>query len=174
MVNDLVEIMSPPQNPAEASGEPWDRVEARIGTILPDDYKVFIETYGSGRIDPFIWVLNPFSSRKYINLLGQRVMQLSALKEPKDKFDDECPYPLYPESGGLLPCAMTDNGDVIHWLTVGPANEWSIVVNGGRVPVYKSYRMNLTAFLAGLLTGTVRCSIFPQDAFVEKPNFEVN
>lgn len=40
---------------------------------------------------------------------------------------EKCPYPFYPEPGGLLPWAGTDNGDRVCWLTEGQPDGWTVV-----------------------------------------------
>jgi len=127
---------------------------------LPDDFKDFIRIYGSGRIGRFMWVLNPFAKNPNINLLEQSREQLESLRYLRDRGETN-PYALYPESGGLLPVAVTDNGDVIHWLTRGVAVDWAIVVNDSRSPDYEQFNCNLTEFLAGLLDQSLICGILP-------------
>ncbi|MCI0662085.1 MAG: SMI1/KNR4 family protein, partial [Acidobacteria bacterium] len=62
---------------------------------------------------------------------------------------------------GLLPFAMTDNGDVLHWDTLGMPEDWTVIVNEARAPEYDEFESNFTDFLYGILTETVMCSIFP-------------
>lgn len=40
-----------------------------LGMILPLDYKKFINKYGTGSINDFIWILNPFSENENLNLI---------------------------------------------------------------------------------------------------------
>ena len=88
-------------------------MEAVIKTELPPDYKVFINTYGTGSIDSFLWVLNPFSSNKHLNLLDQLSTTLDAFRVFQKDSGVELAYPLYPLKGGLIPWAASDNGDVL-------------------------------------------------------------
>jgi hypothetical protein len=46
-VETLINIMPPPETPIEPRGATWTSVESAIGTVLPSDYKAFIEKYGS-------------------------------------------------------------------------------------------------------------------------------
>lgn len=156
--------MPPPANPVETGGS-WLDVEDAIGSKLPDDFKEFIRSYGSGTIDHFLSVLNPFSSRPALNLLEQSKRQLEALRELHDDFDEKNPFELYPTLGGLLPVAITDNGDVIHWLTSGNAPEWTVVVNEARSPDYEQFECDLTTFLERVLNKSVTCRAFPSSAF---------
>jgi hypothetical protein len=171
-IENLISIMPPPEAPIEASGTTWVSVESAVGTILPGDYRAFIEKYGSGRISGFVWIFNPFSKRQSINLVSQLSVQTDALKSLAQDFGEKCPYPLFPENDGLLPLGMTDNGDVIHWLTKGKPNDWKIVVNEARGPRYEEFDSNLTSFLWEILTRASRCNLLPRDFPQGSPNFE--
>ena len=163
-------ILTAPSNPAELPvSSDWTAIENQIGK-LPTDYKHFLERFGSGTIDNFLWILNPFSRNKYGNLLTVMEPVLSALKELRDSGEDS-PYPLHPESGGLLPFGKTDNGDALFWQTVGEPDRWPIVVNAARDPTYEKFESDMTDFLAGILSRHVRCSIFPDDFPSQRPVF---
>jgi hypothetical protein len=111
-------------------------------------------------------VLNPSSKSVNINLLEASRDPSDTLRDARD--DGELiPYALYPDSGGLLPVAATDNGDIIYWLTRGDAADWIIVVNGSRSDDYEEFECNLTAFLKGLIDKSIICNIFPDDSFSE-------
>ena len=171
-IEDLINIMQPPAAPIEARGAAWASVESDIGTALPADYKAFIEKYGSGRINAFVWIFNPLSNRPGINLVSQMSVQLNALKTLAQDFGEQCPYALFPENGGLLPLGVTDNGDVIHWLTKGEPADWRIVVNEGRGQRYEEFDSNLTSFLRRILTRDTRCSLLPPNFPQGAPSFE--
>ncbi|GGC88842.1 SMI1/KNR4 family protein [Chelatococcus reniformis] len=160
---DIETVMPPPTAAIEAAPADWLRVETELGTALPSDYKAYIEAYGSGRIADFIWIFNPFTKRENINLLTQVPRQINVLRELADGGAPQ-PFPLFPAPAGLLPVGMTDNGDVILWLTVGSPDEWTVVINDSRSPEYAAHRRDLTGFLAGVLTGQEPCPIFP-DSF---------
>lgn len=168
----LARLMPPPSNPVETSGS-WLHVEDALGTQLPDDFKEFIRHYGSGKINHFLLVLNPFSSRKRLNLLEQSKLQLDVLRELRDEFGETNPYKLYPAIGGLLPVAITENGDVVHWLTNGSPEKWVIVVNEARSPDYELFKCNLTEFLEALMEKTIECRAFPKMIFDEKIEFSL-
>jgi hypothetical protein len=169
----LLEILTPPPAPAEAPpGGAWAEVEGHVGSPLPDDYKAFVERFGTGRIDNFIWVFNPFSKNRHVNLVEQVEVRLDALKVLRDEFDEELPYKLYPEPSGLLPFAATDNGDVLHWKTDGPPNDWTVVVNESRAPEYEEFDTGMTGFLSDILTRARACRIFPSSFPGQSPTFE--
>lgn len=124
----LMDLVPPPPNAIETQGD-WAQVEQHLGTALPDDYKLFISVYGSGTIcDTFIYILNPFASDKYWNLLkyyqGALARYQEAIKEGTDRVN---PYPVYPESGGILPWGISANGHEMFWFTGGEPNSWGIV-----------------------------------------------
>jgi hypothetical protein len=171
-IEDLISIMTPPQAPIESRGGTWTSVEGAIGTVLPADYKAFIENYGSGRISGFVWIFNPFSSRPGVNLANQVSVQLNALKTLAHDFGEQCPYALFPEHGGLLPLGLTDNGDVIHWLTEGEPASWKIVVNEARGPRYEKFDGDLTSFLRKILTRDSKCILLPRTFPQGTPSFE--
>ena len=172
MLDDLQKIIPPPLAPIETSGASWQAIEAELGTLLPEDYKSFVEAYGSGRIGGFIWILNPFSERENLNLLNQVPRQLAALKELAKDFSETRPYPLYPVPGGLLPFSITDNGDVLHWRTSGKPCDWGVIVNDARSAHYEIYDVNMASFLVGVLTGKLHCPVFPAAFPPGSPEFE--
>jgi hypothetical protein len=171
-IDDLRAILPPPPTPVEAHGKTWSVVEQEIGTQLPDDYKIFIDQYGSGRINGFIWVFNPFASGRFINLGRQIVDRLGALETLARDFGEQCPYPCFPQKGGLLPFAATDNGDVIYWITDGDPNAWRVAVNQARGPKYEEFSLNATGFLAGILTHKTKCTVFPKSLEEVGASFE--
>jgi len=168
----LTKILPPPIQPVEACGS-WSNIEEALGALLPADFKEFIETYGSGTIAQFMSVLNPFSDRPGLKLLERPQRQLDALRVLQDEFGEQNPFPLYPAPRGLLPVAITDNGDVVHWRTNGEAVDWPMVVNESRSPDYQEFQCNLTEFLAGNLDGTIACDAFPRSVFSNSPIFHV-
>lgn len=171
MIDALSRLMPPPSDPRETSGS-WSEVEASLGTPLPEDYKRFIDQYGSGAINGFVTVFNPFSRRPGLSLLEQSKQNLETLRTLHDAFGEPRPYELHPALSGLLPVAITDNGDVVHWLTDVEPSKWSIVVNEARSPDYEHFACDLTTFLAGVLRKSITCRAFPASAFDREPDFQ--
>lgn len=161
----LCKILPTPAAPIEVGRvEEWPEIERVVGTMLPSDYKQYINTFGTGCIGNFLWPFNPFSENKHLNLVEQISVSLEALKVLKEKWGDrQCPYPLYPESGGLLPWGITDNGDILFWFTVGHPDDWPIVINEARAPVYEKYEESMTSLLSKLISGEIVSDIFPDD-----------
>ena len=48
------------------------------------------------------------------------------MRETKDDYPDEVPYPLFPDSGGLYPFGIDGNGNTFLWKTEANANKWAI------------------------------------------------
>ena len=118
-------IIAPPDLPRE-SGSPaaWAAVEEELGIALPNDYKEYVHTFGTGKIADFVLPYNPFSDNRFLNLLKQVPKQVGTLRQMKEEFgEEECPYPLYPDPAGLLPWGCTDNGNILFWLTTGHPDE---------------------------------------------------
>lgn len=161
---DLCEAVSPPANAVEPGNpEAFTAVEARLGFALPADYKSLIHAYGTGSWMGFLWVLNPFAHSRFLNLFEQTQRQLDAERTIRANWPTQVPFPIYPEQGGLLPWAMTDNGDRLYWLTEGQPETWATIVCESRGPRYDYHRMSCCAFLRRWIAGELRISVFPDD-----------
>ena len=54
---------------------------------------------------------------------------LESYREGRDGWlVEQCPFPIFPEPGGLLPAGGDTNGGSIFWITDGPPGEWSLVL----------------------------------------------
>lgn len=163
----LINTMTPPDAPLE-TGSPgaWSSIENRIGTRLPADYKEYIATYGTGSIGDFLWPYNPFSENPNLNLVRRMELDAGALRQIREKFgEEEVPYPLYPEPGGLMSWAVSDNGDTLYWLTQGDPSYWRVVVNESRGPDFEHFEESTTSFLAKLISGELISEILPSSVF---------
>jgi hypothetical protein len=171
MLDQLLSLVSGPPDPVEAgTRQGWVNVEQVLGIVLPLDYMDFINTFGSGQVGGFIAVLNPFSHDDTLSLVSEGFSRLDALRFLKARHgESECPYPLYPEEGGLLPWGITDNGDVLFWQTLGDPDEWSIVVNEGRRPIFEEFACSVTTFLVRVLNREIASKILT-DAFTSEDN----
>ena len=166
----LMRKLVPPRRPVEAAGE-WASIEDAMGVVFPDDFKRFVGIYGSGVIGDFLTILNPFSTRPELNLPRQSRRQLDVLHALQDTFGEQVPFKLHPIKGGLLPVGITDNGDVIHWLTSDAVADWTIVVNDARSPDYEHFPCCLTQFIEGVIERSIRCRAFPLSIFQAPPAF---
>jgi hypothetical protein len=156
----LIQIVRPPEEPVEIGDDTaFAAVEQQLGLSLPRDYKEYIATYGSGRWHVFWWILNPFSENEHLNLLVQsqnrRPKKWSALDAERAVRESEKKYPhaIYPESGGLLPWAITDNGGRMFWLTAGEPSGWKTVYYASRDPNFEVHDLPCMAILLGIVNG---------------------
>jgi hypothetical protein len=160
----LRDAVPPPSRPVEVgSMELFATVEARLGLALPDDYKHLVCAYGTGSWKGFLWVLNPFSSNRYLNLFEQAKCQLEAERAIRTDWPRDVPFALYPEPGGLLPWAMTDNGDRLYWLTAADPVHWPTVVYESRGPEHELHRLGCCEFLLQWTAGRLPVAVFPDD-----------
>jgi len=163
----LVQLMPPPPDPIDSIGD-WHAVESQINTRLPDDYKSFIELYGTGRIAGLLWPLNPFSSNKFLNLLHQCSLILDTERSLRDEFPKYHPWPLFPESDGLFPWCTTDNGDYILWRTKGDPNNWTTFIYEIRGTTRQDCPYGVSSFLYRWLIGDIEVEIFDREPIFEQ------
>ncbi|OAH97874.1 SMI1/KNR4 family protein [Methylomonas methanica] len=165
-------ILSPPSRPTDVpKNDDWQEIEARMGTLLPSDYKEFVNKYGTGRIANFLWIFNPFSRNENLNLETQLDRQRDVFAD-LESFGEVLPYKLFPKDGGIFPFAMTDNGDVLFWRTCGNPDQWSLVVNDARSPEWQEFALPFGEFLFELLSGRLVCVVFPRSFPGESLKFD--
>lgn len=146
----LTALVPPPPSPVAADGD-WARIESDLGLRLPADFKALTRHYGLGQFADFLSPLNPFSGE---GALLRSARRLLAEEGPsRQECPQEHPHPYYPEPGGLLVWAGTDNGDRICWLTEGEPDAWTTVAWNPRSLRYASHPMGAIAFLYNWLTG---------------------
>lgn len=159
--DDLTRLIPPPPQPLWANGD-WDEVEAALGMELPPDFKQMVGAYGAYHFAEFLTPLTPFGGRDL--LVGPAKRLLDQERNFRDSNPDACPYPFYPEPGGLLPWAGTDNGDRVCWLTDGQPDEWTVVCWNPRGWYYDAHPVAAVEFLVGWLSGHISTSVFPDAA----------
>jgi hypothetical protein len=172
MLEQLRRLLPPPAEPLEAAPpDGWAEVEAALGTGLPDDFKAFTELYGSGKVDDFLYLFNPFAEGQDGNLLFEKDRVLAAYAETRAKFPARLPLPPFPEAGGVLPLGRTDNGDELYWVTGGDPGDWLVALLESRAAHQEVHRMPVTGFLAALAAGELVTAILP-DEVVHRPRHE--
>lgn len=170
-IEKLKEILKPPNDPVDTpkAGD-WLKIESILGK-LPEDYMRFVESFGTGSVDGFVWIFNPVSSNQNLNLLDQIHIKISALSDSVEMFGEVVPYPLFPKPGGLMPFGVTDNGDVLFWQVNSNPPDWKVIVNAARESKWKKYDVGMTDLLAGLLSRQIICEVFPGDFPSDRPVF---
>lgn len=167
--NRLVEMVPPPKSPRDAGDEEHVlSVELMLGLRLPTDFKKLILTYGSGCWQQFWYILNPNTANQHLNFIAQsqnlRQKAWSALDSERLIREDEnyqYAHPIYPDPGGILCWAKTDNGGRLFWLTEGEPDAWPIVYYANRDSDFCVYNMTCTELVYGAVSGTL--SIFVEE-----------
>jgi len=160
-LSELEQVLPVPKHPVQVpSAEDIRSAEEALGLRLPQDYKDYIRTYGSGKIDDFLWILLPGSPNPYGDLI-------TVWKEQKPIFEHmqkgEAPlsYDLHPATPGLLPIGQTDNGDTLFYVCEGPAETWRMAVLVSRDDDVEVFDLGLTSFLAAALRHEL--DVLPED-----------
>jgi len=77
----LARLILPPERPTENDGD-WSKLEKKLHTPLPDDYKEFVSRYGAGMIgDVPIYVHTPFSKEPLHGIEQKAKAVMKAVKE---------------------------------------------------------------------------------------------
>ncbi len=159
----IINLMPPPEKALEIPSDgDWARCEQAVGK-LPADYREFLAVYGTGAIDFFLWVYNPASLNENLNLLNQQRVVLDDLRVFAQDFPEYYPMPIFPDPGGFLPFAGTDNGDNIFWVAEGAPDTWHIALMGGRAPEVFHFNGGLSDFLVAILSRKFDCFVLPED-----------
>jgi len=116
------EILTPPAHTVPFNPAVWPVVEGRLGK-LPETYKDFVNGFGAGSIDNFIWIYIPFVENQNLELLQQIPVHERTLRALKEDHNYWLPFNVEAEPGGLLPFGITDNGDGLYWLMEGDPDE---------------------------------------------------
>lgn len=149
----------------------WAEIESRMGTELPSDYKEFINEYGTGNINNFMWILTPFDENEYVNLFKMGMKISEAYMTSKLYNPDFFKHDVFPVVGGILPWGYTENGDELYWLTEGESDDWKVIVYESRSSDFYEYSMGFVQFIYELISKKITCSAFPDDFPGEKSEF---
>lgn len=160
MIDRLIRLCPPPSR--ERATIDWDALHARIGVVLPPEYREVTEVYGLGDYGAFLHLFVPCARNRFFNLEQQIEWQLDAVRFIADDYPAEAPYPLDYRTGGLLPIGLSDNGDVVFYLT-DPKRPWDIVIHESRGPEWDQVEGPIDRFLARVLSGEYRSPIFPEN-----------
>lgn len=167
--NKLKEILIQ-EKPKETSGD-WSKVEESLQTVLPEDFKEFISTYGTGEIANHLIIFNPFAKSDTYNLIEQMKVLTMTYNYFKRKRPQDFPYAAFPEQEGLLPFGLTVNGDQLFWLT-NRDSEWTIVVREQETGMFSHYKESMTDFLYKLLNKEIPNNLLPKELSTNKLSFK--
>ncbi|NIF19822.1 SMI1/KNR4 family protein [Pantoea sp. Cy-639] len=157
-IQGLVRTLTPPPRPSESGvGITWPPLDS--GMQFPRDFIEFITKYGTGRIADFILIFNPFSANEEVNFFRQKELILQDFRELIDSDSDYYSCKLYPETNGLVPVGVTDNGDYIFWVSNSKAesDEWTTAIIPARSPDVEYFDSDLTTLLERVLSKSIKC-----------------
>ncbi|WP_229891724.1 hypothetical protein [Streptomyces mashuensis] len=156
----LVRLCPPPADPPPAVG--WAQVERALGAALPADYKQLVETYGDGVFDDTIWLLAPDSAYEDCDLQTQTTERNEILADLWEGGEAK-PAGLVEAGARVLPWAFEEGtGAFLYWLARPGQHpdEWTVLYNEGRGPLWEHHDMGCLAFLLAVLTGTAETQYF--------------
>ena len=140
----------------------WAAVEASLGLRMPASYKLMVDLFGASSWHGFLHVLSPFDEGSSLRLRGAEILEADRVS--RASFPTHYPLPLYPEPGGLLPWAVTDNGDTLYFVTKGPPDEWPTVIKGPRAPEFEVMFLSPALLVHHFAAGTLRSVVLPAGA----------
>ncbi|MFE1791801.1 hypothetical protein ACFW7J_25985 [Streptomyces sp. NPDC059525] len=164
----LVRLCPPPVDPPPAVD--WAKAERALGTGLPADYKRLVGTYGAGIFDETVQLLVPDAGHDDFDLLAltaERDEILAGLWEYEDR-----PPGLEEAGARVLPWAAEEGtGAYLYWLARPGRHpdEWTVLYNEGRGPLWEHHDTGCLAFLLAVLTGTAETDYFGHLHEVLKP-----
>lgn len=162
---DALKILAPPPaHPRDAANVwAWPKIEHALETALPEDYRRFVQAYGSGCFARFLWPLNPFSKKPELNLAEQGRIGTDSRGRPTDPFAVE---------QGLRLWGFTDDGHRLYWKTGGAPSDWPVMVWSPEGPDHQLYPHTMTEFVYNWLQQDLTVRLFPTRRF--KPIFEIH
>ncbi|MEO6088625.1 MAG: SMI1/KNR4 family protein [Umezawaea sp.] len=135
----------------------WTAVEERLGTSLPPDYRRLMSTWRSGILDDFVQLLCPVQDESTLSrFVRESAEYVEYAGEWRRADSNAVPHPLPPEESGILPWAVSADGDVFFWLPSGPSPAtWTIVFCDDSYSTWGAYDGTLTEFLLDLVRGRI-------------------
>lgn len=171
-IDELAQLVGRPPSVVEAGAADaveWTMVERRLGLGLPTDFKQLLEAYGVCKWGDFLHLLSPFTANEHLLLERAAHRALGAAREIRRQYAEDVPFALYPESCGLFPCGVTDNGDTLYWLTQGPCSAWPIVILQARDPRAEQHNLSVSTLLLHFLRGDLESRILLEPFEGEAP-----
>lgn len=142
----LMTIIPPPKRPkGVGSPQQWLRTTKSLGTELPEDYRQFVEVYGTGLFAGFYIVLTPGAKDPYGNLV-----EYLGLLGPHFEHHDRLPFPIHPARPGLLVWGGDENGNYYYWLTKGAPDQWKVVTEEVRGTGFAKHNCSMVGYLLGV------------------------
>jgi hypothetical protein len=133
----------------------WDEVESLLGVRFPDDYKRLMNRFPSGAFSEYFYLYSPIQSGESLDTFRQRwEADLAWLVHLRDDESETIPYPIYPESGGLIPWGLGDE-QYFYWKTntLDDPDTWNVVFTDHLATDWGEYSGNVSSFLLDAIGG---------------------
>lgn len=158
----LAVLVPPPADPRPTWGRlSWPELFERLGTPLPTDYVAFVDRYGPGNLSNWLQLRDPLQANEslaeWANTVGDQYRYHRA------RFPQWYPLSAWPEPGGFLACAMTDDADRIGWLITGHPEEWVVTIWPRHSHDVPKLHGAFTEVLLGWVRGEVDVDGLPAD-----------
>lgn len=141
----------------------WKSIQEHYSLEFPVDYKYFIDYFGTGSIEKFLWVLNPFSENINLNFLSALYLR-DAYTEMQINFPDIYNREKFPKSGSFFHWAISDNGDSLFWCIDGNSpDQWMVGVHSSDQADEEITNLNTQEFLVKIFLGGFDSRILPSD-----------
>ncbi|MCX5231186.1 SMI1/KNR4 family protein [Streptomyces sp. NPDC006553] len=114
----------------QSTPDDWSEVERYVGSPLPNDFKTFLNAYGSGVISGELVLFHPRGSSP---LLERMRKTHQAFTERRDRAlgrgdSEHVPHPFHPEAKGLISWGYDHSGDEYFFLPCdSDPDRWKIV-----------------------------------------------
>ncbi|WP_369189730.1 SMI1/KNR4 family protein [Streptomyces sp. R08] len=156
----LVSLLEVNEPLAPRPATDWSQVEARLGHSLPSDYQALVGELGGGRLDGYLWLLEPDCPNRHYDLVTTDKDQTQILAELWEA-GEERPIELVNSGAQVFPWAVTDNGECLYWFARPnvSADDWTIAVNEARGSEWEFFPAGCVEFLDGILSRTLESEI---------------
>lgn len=156
----LARLCPPPSGDGRAVR--WAAVEKALGIALPADYKQLVRTHGGGLFAAVFHLLEPGCPDAAYDVVAQTAEHAEILAELWAG-GEERPSELLEGGTRLAPWGYAEGaGHFLYWLVrpgVEP-EEWTIILNEGRGPLWEAYPVSCSQFLHDVVAGTTTSFYF--------------
>lgn len=160
IIKKILESMPSPKK--EQDSLDWQEHERKLGIDFPLAYKEFLANYGTGEINEFLWILNPFCDNSNLNIEKALYFQ-DAYNEMKELFGEDYSRPKFPEKDSFLTWAVSDNGDSFFWVVNNDvsSDEWQVGVHSSDQGEEELTNCNTLSFLEKIAASEFKSNILP-------------
>ncbi|MEU4954543.1 SMI1/KNR4 family protein [Streptomyces lavendulae] len=139
---------------AEPARVDWAAAEARLGTLLPGDFKLLAEVYPDLHFGDYMSLHTPWPGEEEA-WAGAAAEEEEDVADLIDLADLGAVLAAYPAPGGLLTWGSSNQGDTFLWTTEGTGPEaWKVTV-ASRSGDWWHYNAGAVQFTADLISGAL-------------------